>query len=140
MELPGRAAHAIRSCLCMFRRGRTFSQQKQKKLKFDQKGSHFGLVVGPQLPQKCYKLHLGALGCKMEGQGAFWGAKWRERLRLGCKMEGPGAVWGPKWRVRERSESTVAGTALAHWIIWCTILYYIMLYSTIYYRVLYYTI
>ena len=40
--------------------------------------------------------HLGALGCKMEGQGAFWGAKWRGKAPftgsdLGRKMEGPGA-------------------------------------------------
>ena len=116
MELPGGAAHAIRSCLCMFRRGRTFSEKTRTSLKFIKKWSHFGLHFGLQLPQNAKK-------CIW----VFWGAKWRvrdcfgvqnggERLRLGCKMEGPGAVWGAKWRVRERSESTVAGTALAHWI------------------------
>ena len=99
MELPGRAAHAIRSCLCMFGTGRTSSRKLRTNPKFNQTWSLFGLLF----IMETVKIGTwGTEGCKMVGQGAFWGTKCRENAqfrdanggcgnRLGCKMEGPGA-------------------------------------------------
>ena len=118
------SAHA---CACFV--GVALSQQNTNKSYSLQKhGAILDSFLARNRLTNAKNWHLGALGCNMEGQGAFWGAKWRGKApfgvqnggsgcRLGCKMEGPGAVWGAKWRVRERSESMVAGTALAHWVI-----------------------
>jgi len=102
MELPGTAGHAIRSRLCMFWRGRIFSRNTRKCPKIVQKGSHFGLHFGPEIDQKCSKLVPGAsgvqnrregsdLGCKMEGKGPPWGAKWREKRAIWEHGGGTGA-------------------------------------------------
>ena len=109
MELPGRAAHAIRTCLCMFRRGRTFSK-KQKGPQFDQNWSLFGLQFGPESPQKRSKSAPGGteggLACKMEGTGPFWDAKWRGRAPFQMQNGGSGSGRRARWRERR----------VAHWI------------------------
>ena len=49
---------------------------------------------------------LGHPGCRIEGKGAIWDAKWRGKDRLGEQNGGK----------NERFGSTVAEPALAHWI------------------------
>ena len=92
MELPRRAAHAIRSCLCMFRRGRTFSKNTRKS------GNQstlepFWNSIWPAIASKTLKDGTwGLWGAKSRGRERFGVQNGGERLRLGCKMEGPGGV------------------------------------------------
>ncbi len=59
-DTTGRAPHAIRSCLCRFRRGSTSSQKLLRDAKMTPKGLHFGADWAPksqkvpsrQVPQK----------------------------------------------------------------------------------------
>ena len=102
------SAHA---CAC-FVEVALFSKKYEKVRNWTQKGAILDYSWAGNRLKNDKNRHLGALGCKMEGPGPFWGAKWRGKApfrvqnggsgsRLGCKMEGP---------------STVVGTALAHWI------------------------
>ena len=54
----------------------------------DQKGSHLGVLFGPEIDQKCSKLVPGASGVQNRGEGSD----------LACKMEGKGPPWGAKWK------------------------------------------
>ena len=54
--------------------------------------AHLGAILGlgffPEVDQKCSKLVPGASGVRNRGEGSD----------LGCKMEGKGPTWGAKWR------------------------------------------
>ena len=54
----------------------------------DQKGSHFGTPFWHGNRSKMLKLGAWASGVQNRGEGSD----------LGCKMEGKGATWGAKWR------------------------------------------
>ena len=79
------------ACAC-FVEVALFRKKNEKVRNLTKQGAKKGLVFGGESPQNAKNMHLGALGCKMEGPGPFWGAKWN-RLN--------GSVWGAKWRERE---------------------------------------
>ena len=101
MELPGTAGHAIRSCLCMFWRGRTFSINIRKCPEIDQKGSHFGTTLWPGNRSKMLKIGAwGIRGAESRGRERFGMQNGGERTALGSKMEGKTIDLGARWRVR----------------------------------------
>ena len=93
------------ACAC-FGEVALFQEIYENVRKSTKKGAILGLGFGPEIDKKCSKLVPGASGVQNRGEGSD----------LGCKMEGKGSPWGAKWREKERFGSTVAEPALAHWI------------------------
>ena len=101
MELPGTAGHAIRSRLCMFWRGRTFSINMRKCPEIDQTGSHFGTPCWPGNRSKMFKIGAwGIRGAESRGRERFGMQNGGERTALGSKMEGKTSDLGARWRNR----------------------------------------
>ena len=97
------SAHA---CAC-FGEVAFFQEIRENVLKSSNKGAILDSTLARKSIKNAQNWCLGHPGSDIEGKGAIWDAKWRGKERLGVQNGGK----------NERFGSTVAGTALAHWIV-----------------------